>query len=479
MNRATAAIALGIMLLLAGCSVGYQPAADTSPPSESTNGDHLGYYNGYWYNDTFDIDPSDGLTEAEEEAIFSRAIARVQLLRGLELQDDVEIELMTREKFRETQDGVFPDPEGGVRTLDNAQHEATFLVGPDTDVVEVRRGNRGGLIQGFYQPSSERIVVVSERDPATLTRHGEIILAHELLHALQDQHFGLGEVESDGTLDGVNARNGLIEGDAVVIEREYERNCETGEWQCIALEDETAESGPPAGFHWGVYFAGFFPYAEGPSFIDHHQERGGWDAIDAMYDEPPTAAAEVIYPATYGADAYGNATVEDRNASDWERVRTDGGVDYARVGQSGLTAMFVYTDYERAGEGVVDRDEFLNRDDDGTLNDTRPFTYDISYAEGWYADRLHAYEGEGETAHVWNVTFTDRANATEFYDGYQQVLEFWGGERVDTGETTETWRFDEDGEFHGAVWIQRDGNSLVVVQAPSEEDLEDVYEPAR
>ena len=485
-RRPTAAVALALLLVLAGCSLGFQPGERTEtqteteteePPGPPADG-HLGYYDGYWYNQSLDVDETDGLNESEQEAVFARAMARVQLLRGLEFRSDVEIELITREQFREEYGDVAgPPPADGVRTLDNAQHEALFLVSADEDVVDVRQANRGDLVLGFYQPGEGTITVVSEQDPPSLPN--ERTVAHELVHALQDQRFNLSAMQRGGTLDAVNARNGLVEGSAGLVEYEYRRNCETGEWQCIGVRDGAERAAPQEGFHFGVYFVGFFPYAEGPTFVEHHRDRGGWEAVDAMYDDPPSASAEIVYPPTYGTDAYGSATVEDRNADEWERVRSERG-DHATVGLSGLASMFAYTAYAEGGEGpsVVDAGAFENLDEDGRLDRKRPFRYDLPQATGWEADRLHAYRnGDGETAVVWNVTFDDEANATEFRDGYAQVVEFWGGQTRDGDGEGAVWTLEGE-EFDGAVWVDRDGASVTVVKAPSVEDLGDVYGPA-
>ena len=468
-RRVVAALALVAVLVLAGCAVGYQP--DASDGAEPPTDDHLGYYNGYWYNETFDIDAANGLTEAETEAVFSRAMARVQLLRGLRFESDVDIEIITRDAFREEFDDVWSDPPDDRRALDNAQHEALFLVGPDEDVVDVRRDNRGGTVLGFYQPSAERIVIVSANDPATLD--DELTLAHELLHALQDQRLDL-DLSAATTLDSANAGNGLIEGDAVVVERAYERNCETGEWQCVDTESGSSSTLPPD-FHWGVYFLGFFPYAEGPTFVDHHRDGGDWSAVDAMYDDYPTASAEIISPETYGTDAYGEATLRDRTRGGWERITVDNGSGAATVGQAGLASMFAYTAYAGDSPGVIDRSEFRNAGSNG-IGSSRPYTYDVPHTEGWYGDRLHAYERGGDTAHAWNVTFNDAANATAFREGYERVVEHWGGQPHAASQGN-VWTFDDRDRFGGAVRIDRTDNAVTVIKAPSAAALEEVHPP--
>ena len=56
-RRPVAAVALVAVLVLSGCTVGYQPNVPerSEPPSE----DRLGYYDGYWYDDTFEFDADD------------------------------------------------------------------------------------------------------------------------------------------------------------------------------------------------------------------------------------------------------------------------------------------------------------------------------------------------------------------------------------------------------------------------------------
>lgn len=472
-RRPTAALALVVVLVLAGCTVGYQPAVDTTEPSTPSDDASLGHYDGYWYNETLDIDAEEGLSPSQQEAVFSRAMARIQLLRGIRFEEDVEIEIVTRKTFRENFDDAWGEPTAEQRQLDNAQHEALFLVGPDRDVVDVRRNNRGGVVLGFYQPNEKRLVIVSRNDPATLD--DELTLAHELMHALQDQRFDLASFNGS-TLDSVNARNGFVEGDATVVERAYERNCETGEWECVEVDTASGSRLPPD-FHWGVYFLGFFPYAEGPGFVEHHRADGGWAAVDPIYDDLPTASAEIINPETYQSGAYGRAVVEDRNDPMWERINAENGPDAATVGQAGLTSMFVYTAYHGDSPGVIDRDEFRNEGSDG-LDAESPYAYEIEYSSGWKADRLHAYRRGGESAYVWNVTFEDAGNATTFLEGYGRVAAYWGGEqRVSDSGTV--WSFEgTEGPFRGAVWAERDGASVTIVKAPSETELGDVYAPA-
>jgi len=64
-------------------------------------------------------------------------------------------------------------------------------------------------VLGYYSPSRGEIVVVSESETPRLD--GEGTLAHELVHALQDQHFDLA-ADPVRTRDAHQGRNGLVEG---------------------------------------------------------------------------------------------------------------------------------------------------------------------------------------------------------------------------------------------------------------------------
>ena len=62
---------------------------------------------------------------------------------------------------------------------------------------------------GFYDDRLKRLVVI--RDAQATVPLLEITLAHELVHALEDQHFGLDQPEGlpdDATLAEARARRG-------------------------------------------------------------------------------------------------------------------------------------------------------------------------------------------------------------------------------------------------------------------------------
>lgn len=472
------AVLVALLLVLAGCSSGFAgtpadgaatptvtnatTASGTAPPDPQD--DRLGWENGYWANETVKIDRSDGLNETEVAAVVARAMARVERIREREFESTVPVKLISRAEFRNRSAGE-QDYTRAFRRFDNAKFEALFLVGENRDSLAVQRSNRGTSVAGFYSPGSDQIVVVYPGDTPNLP--GESTLSHELVHALQDQQFGIGDVRP-ATRDGYNAQNGLIEGEANLIQRRYMANC-GGTWSCLPAPESGGSGG--GDFHVGIYVLNFFPYSDGPGFVAFYEDRGGWDRIDAMHDRYPTSSEQVIHPKKYAVepDPPTEVRLAERAANGWERVRPDGRAPYATLGQSGMTAMFAYTLYDDYREGgVIERDTFLNAEGDG-LNRSDPFEYGLAYTDGWDGDRLHVYQKDGETAYVWRTSWDSQSEAREFATGYRALLDHWGAREV----RDDVYRVD-DGPFIDSFRLIIDRDTVTVVNAPTTRDLRDL-----
>jgi PGF-CTERM protein len=118
---------------------------------------------------------------------------------------------------------------------------------------------------------------------------------------------------------------------------------------------------------------------------------------------------------------------------------------------------------------VVDPRNWFNRTDGGELaND--PLNYSVSVADGWNGDRLHAYRNaDNETGYVWRINWETASDAREFADGYAQLVAHYGGEAV--GENT--YRIT-DTAFADAVWVEVDGDTVTIVNAPTVDELTQV-----
>jgi hypothetical protein len=495
-----AALLVALALLLAGCS-GLAPTDGTGteatptatatptngtddPVAESNESndtavvhterpdpetDRIGWEDGYWHDDPIDVTAEDGLNATERDRAVSRAMARVEYVRGLEFEESVNVSVISRSNYSS---GDSANRSLAFERFDNAKFEALYLIGAQNDSLATQEDTRDQAVAGFYSPARGNIVLVS--DAANPEFDGERTLAHELQHALQDQHFGLSN-EGIETRDAYNGRNGLVEGDARAVELDYVDRC--GEtWSCLPrAEQNTSQSssgnssGP--GIHLGVYILEYFPYSDGVGFVRALKAEGGWEAVNDAFDAPPSSSTSVIYPDRYSEFEPQQVTLEDRTSGGWERVRPPNRADYATMGQSALTAMFAYTLYDDYnGSAVVNPQTFLNLEGTG-VNRTDPFNYDLPAHRGWTGDRLHVYQRGNETGYVWRLSWDSASDAERFADNYESLVTHWGGSQGADGH----WEIPADSPFVGAVDVTTDGNTVTIVHGPSAASLANIH----
>jgi hypothetical protein len=496
MRRQFAAALCALALLLAGCqapAIGGSSAETPTEAGQSTpdevvtlevrNGtltetggaearvpddpetDRLGWEGGYWHNESLDIDRSDGLNQSERAAVVNRSMARVEYIRGLEFNESVPVEVISREQYRENSSGEHGP---ALRAFDNAKFEALFLIGEDEDSIAVQESTLGSSVLGYYSPSEDAIVIVSDSETPTIA---EGTLGHELVHALQDQRFGLNSTAR--TRDGVQGRNGLIEGDASTVDDIYGERC--GEaWDC--LNGSGGGGGGSGDRHAGISFMLFFPYSDGTTFVSALRDRGGWDAVDGAYADLPDGAREVTHPEDYPEWEPRAVTMPAEPGGEWERVRPSADrdrPDYATVGPSAIAAAMAYTlsdEYNRSA--VVTSRAILNYGEDGNVDSADPYNYDLPATQEGEGGRMHVYTNGTEQGYVWRTVWTDAAAAERFAERWGDVVEHWGGTR--TG--ADTWVIADDSPFTDAVAIHVEGDTVTVVNAPTESQLSELYD---
>jgi len=434
-------LAVALLVVLSGCALGASFVDDRAPV-----GEELGWEGGYRYDDPLAVNASDGLNASEREAVVARTMARVERIRGLEFVEPVPVEVISREAYRERRGGGGSRDEAYGRWNDQVW-EAAFLVGEDTAVAEAFDSVLSASVIGFYSPRDDRIVVVSDAETPTLDR---ATLAHELVHALQDQHLSLGA--GGGTQDADLAEDGLVEGDATAVEAEYETRCGSA-WDCIPRPERAGAGSDGGSFNRGVFLTVFAPYAAGPGFVGALRNRSGgnWTAVNDAYDAFPESTEQVIHPERYPDDRPANVTVPDRSGEGYERFDLDRETD--TVGEATVYAMF-------RTNGVVPADH-------------PTYVYDQRLSAGWRGDTVVPYRGaDGANAYVWRTVWDSPAEAREFLEGYRAVLDEHGA--VERGDGVHVV---ESGPYADAFRVVRRGDAVTVVNAPTVGDLDAVHAP--
>lgn len=476
------------MLVIAGCA--QAPGAGTTEPTAdatTTDGqqevvkpddpesDALGWEDGYWYNETINVTPDDGLNETELETVVSRSMARVEQIRGLEFEERVPVEIQTRDEFRAEQSNRSVPPDR--RLFDNAKFESLFMINESTDSIAVQNRNSGSAIGGFYSPSENRIVVVSENTETP--QLDEITLSQELFHALQDQKFDLTSF-NQSTREQHNAVDGVVEGDGNYVDYLYEQRC-NDEWggDCLMPQSQPGSGQQLANI--GPYLLKFQPYSDGPPFVRAIHEESGWEAVNDLYANPPQSTEQVIHPEKYGEDAPAEFRVEDTSGESWERLSVRGRPNFGSVGEAGVFTMFMYPYYKSQGQTqIVPGRNFFNLDESGNLQQFDPLNYTSNYSDGWDGDKLAVYTNDAtprnETAYVWKTVWDSESDAAEFVEGYEKLLAYNNATEVEGRENT--WRIPEDSGFGDAFYVRQEGDTVVIVNAPTVEALSEVRQGA-
>ncbi|HVM41738.1 MAG TPA: hypothetical protein VM618_13265 [Acidimicrobiia bacterium] len=231
-------------------------------------------------------------------------VAFVEDERDLDFEHPVEIEFLAERAFREevTSDAAdLTDEERREIEAFTGTMRALGLIEGDVDLFEELNTLTGEGVLAFYSVEDQRVVVKGE----TLDTPTKVTLVHELTHALQDQHFGLGLIEDppeDATDGELFAYRALGEGDAGRIEVAYLESLPAAEQEEYAqfeeegleeLESNTSDVPPVLEVFMGA------PYALGDLFVAVLDEEGGNDAVDDAFRDPPTSDEHLLDPWTY------------------------------------------------------------------------------------------------------------------------------------------------------------------------------------
>ena len=440
--------------------------ADVVEQRADPDEDVVGWEGGYWHDDEIDVDQSDGLSDEELDAYVSRAMARVEYLRESEFDSDVPVQVLSREEFQR-QRNENATSNASFDAWNDQVWEALFVIGEDREANEALQSATGETTAGFYAPADDRIRIITDSPDSPTIDNATLV--HELVHALQDQDGDLGErITATETQDAGLATDGVVEGEANYIEQRYTNRC-GAEWECVATPGSGGGAGEPPNL--GILLTLLQPYSDGPVYIDWLIERGGWDAVEAAFEDPPESTEQVIHltdeepvPIEY----------EDRARNGWETFPNQGEGGSDTVGEASMYVMFWYQARTARAQTVSPASV------GGTTNQYDIYNYDAEPSAGWGNDRVFPYaKGSGEDAqygYVWVTEWDSEQDAEEFAEAYGQILVAQGvpENEIEDGDEIEGQYVIPSGEFADAFRIDRQGTRVTIVNAPTAEDLSDV-----
>ncbi|MFN8234286.1 MAG: hypothetical protein U0V56_12720 [Actinomycetota bacterium] len=246
----------------------------------------------------------------EVPADIAEVEAQVERTRGLDFERPVAIEPVTDEQIERRLLANFEDT---VPKELNARRSLAWqtigVIPAGTQITAALRSFLSGQVVGFYDPAKQALVYIGQDELTTTSRY---ILAHELTHAVDDQHFDLTRLDplaagcdDEAFMAGLGAVEGSAQFTATeVILRFQEPDEEFGE-----IGGGSTEGVPPF-----IVRTQLWPYEDGMRFIDQLDRRGGEDEVDAALARFPVSTEQVIHP-----DRYPNDTPQPVNVPDLAR----------------------------------------------------------------------------------------------------------------------------------------------------------------
>lgn len=253
-----------------------------------------------------DTDPLAALL-ARTDAIAKQVASQ----RGLPLKKKVAHEVVDRDELRSRLLNLAVDVKTQIETRAEGLALARWgMIPRSTDYLQLMVDLLTDQIAGYYDPKTKKLTI-SKSAGADL-EWAEMVLTHELDHALQDQAFDLTKFETvpDGEGDAALARQALVEGDGVtlMIELLLARKNVPAPWTdpAVARDLQRAMSLPSGDLldraPLAVREALLFPYRSGFAFVAALRRHADWSAVDAAFKRPPRSTEQILHPDKYQRD---------------------------------------------------------------------------------------------------------------------------------------------------------------------------------
>ena len=407
---------LGLALFVGGAAIRAQEAAVAPPHAGSKAG-----------------------TDADFAAAADEVLGQMSEITGLKLLTPLKKSLRSREEIRAyVIKQMNEEKDAAERYADQRSAEAFGLLPKGFDLDSFLVNVLTEQVEGLYDPKSHEFYI-ADWSPVADQR---MVMAHELTHALEDQHF---QIEAwvkaaRPNEDAELARDAVLEGSAMAAMVDY-LMLGTGR----SLKDmpdfdpgmligdlgstPTLQKAPPF-----LKDALIFPYIGGLSFSAAVMKNTGWGTLAGVFAKPPVSTQQILHPGLYRSGKI-PATVslprlDKLLGSDWVKL------DENLMGEFGWKEVFK---------------QFLDADRAKTLGGA------------WDGDRYMLFE-EKKTKQLILVTrlhMDGEEHAARFFGQYSEALEKKYAQRSNLLRRPNFFSFDVP---EGSVFLDCLGDECVTME---------------
>lgn len=274
-------LCLGFVLLPTGAAVYAQEAAATSPTADSK-----------------------AAADADFMAAADEVLGQMSQITGLKLVTPLKKSLRSREEIRAyVIKQMNEEKNPAERYADARSAEAFGLLPKGFDLDSFMINVLTEQVEGLYDPKT-REFYIADWSPLADQR---MVMAHELTHALEDQHFQIEAWERAArpNEDAELARDAVLEGSAMAAMVDYLMNGTGRSLKDLPDFDPsmligdlgstpTLKSAPPF-----LKDALIFPYIGGLNFSAALLRNVGWAALPGVFEKPPVSTQQILHPALY------------------------------------------------------------------------------------------------------------------------------------------------------------------------------------
>lgn len=308
-------------------------------------------------------------------------------------------------------------------------------------------------IGGFYEPRTGEFYLVdwlelSEQKP---------VMAHELMHAVQDQNFNLKRFEKFPKDEGDQelAVQSLIEGEATIVMFNYMFKSQGLKMDITKVpisistlmdlaDDKMDDKRFPvlASTPKAIKETLEFPYFYGGSFIQQYVGKTSWEKVADLYSsELPESTEQIIHPEkAINREHPIKVKLPDqltKLGTGWQKAQVN------INGEFGYYLVFAqYLDKQRAREA----------------------------AAGWGGDQMIFYEKDADHSLISQATVWDtEQDAIEFFQAYKERTLKRYPETKSLKEGKDEQIYDSN---EGLVWLARRGTQVMIIEGATQAQLD-------
>jgi hypothetical protein len=253
-------------------------------------------------------EPGDGLLGEGGASLRPEDVGRIQqellqveidaqTVRGLQPKTDVPEHFINREQLRtlllQQRDKTYTRERSRLDEL--RLWLLRYVPRPSIGLYQMQANWLSEQLLGYYDSDAKQLYVVDPKLP--LDPQTRQTLAHEYVHSLQDQHFGVQGLLAAASTDGDRdlAARSLVEGDAVLssvlYSDQYMTHDDFGKLQSGFGSTAALDSAPDI-----VRESLYFPYTRGLDFVKTLYTLGGFPAVNNALSHPPASTEQILHP---------------------------------------------------------------------------------------------------------------------------------------------------------------------------------------